>query len=114
MNEESLLEEFKDKQLKEFTDYLELDSSISGFQTVAERVAYLVKCNGGFDVVSWGCISCNGSFFQEGLLQEEALELMQYSGLFCGVALISDFNPYEVFQKYYDDFVEMKEKDNEC
>ncbi len=50
-----------------------------------ETLFWLIICNGGLQVYSWGCISMGGPF-QRGLDQESALALMQMSAFVSGYA----------------------------
>jgi len=53
-----------------------------------ERIGHLVACNGGkFEITGWGVVT-TGHPFQSGLLQEEALELMQLGSFINGANLI--------------------------
>ena len=82
------------EQENEFLKWMneELDSG----QIRCERVSWLVKCNGGFDVCGWGYIGYSGGAFQHGLEQNDAIELIQWKSYFDGIADFGDFDPYAI------------------
>lgn len=63
-----------------------------------ERLCFLVTANGGFDVHGWGFIGFGG-VHQQGLEQNEALELMCVTAFMngleaAGVKVFDTFKPY--------------------
>jgi hypothetical protein len=70
-----------------------------------ERISYLVCCNDGFVVSSWGVTEYTNGH-QHGLLQDEAIELIYFEGFMNGVyeACKECFSPYEVFFVYYNKY----------
>jgi len=52
-----------------------------------KRLAYLLYCNGGgFQVSGWGITGYSGGIFKQGLTQNEALELIEFSGIIGGAS----------------------------
>lgn len=74
-----------------------------------ERISYLVLCNGGFIVGSWGMISYIDGY-QHGLEQDEAIELMQWNAYFDGITCFSGFDAYEEFRPFFEKYKEQYEK----
>lgn len=65
-----------------------LDSRIESRNcTVLDRIAELVEVNQGFHVRGWGYIIGCEVYGRTGLEQEEALELIHYTGMIDGVAM---------------------------
>lgn len=75
-----------------------------------ERIAWLVKCNGGFEVTQWGIIRSNG-IWQEGLNIGDALELIHYDGIFNGASLCG-YNAFAAFEQYFNEYVERMESES--
>lgn len=78
-----------------------------------ERIAFLVLANGGtFAVRGWGFIS-SSKYGRQGLEQDEALELIFYSGVFEG-AEIAQEGITKVFAEYWKGYVsEIESRFNE-
>lgn len=55
--------------------------------TVVQRLALLVRRNGGFNVRGWGYISGGGLYGHSGLEQDEAMELIHLGGVLTGFYL---------------------------
>lgn len=69
------------------------------------RISFLVTANGGFEVGSWGYIA-HGGIHQQGLEQEDALELMQISAFMQGL----DAAEVPVLDKFMPHFKEYQEE----
>ena len=93
----------KNEARQQFIDYLNAPAR-NKTVTRGERIAWLVKCNGGFNVSGWGSFS-NGGCWQEGLEQNDAIELIQYNAYFSAVLDFSAINPYEEFTPFFEKFV---------
>lgn len=80
-----------------------LNAPLQNGQPRYRRIAFLVVANGGFDVRQWGIISY-GSGHQQGLDQNDALELLQWSAYMdgisaCGIDVHSAFWPkYQAYR----------------
>lgn len=85
-----------------------LEGTFESGGTRYEHIAWLVKCNGGFQVHGWGSIGFGGCF-QQGLDQEDAIELIQWESWFSGVAKFGGFDPFDLFMPYYEKYVESVE-----
>lgn len=74
-----------------------------------ERIAWLVKCNGGFIVNSWGDVATDpANPFPVGLDQEDALELIEWKSFVDGMCDGSGLNVYTMFQPFFNEFVDRK------
>jgi hypothetical protein len=51
-----------------------------------KRLAYLLYCNGGFEVTGWGTTGYSGGIFKQGVTQDEALELIELNGVIGGAS----------------------------
>ncbi len=79
-----------------------LNQTLTSGQILHRRLSFLVTANGGFDVRGWGCIS-SGNGHQQGLEQNDALELIYWDGFISGlVAAGVNFHDafYPIFQSY--------------
>lgn len=69
-----------------------------------ERISYLVMCNDGFIVQSWGIVSMENGI-QHGLEQDDAIELMQWNAYFDGITCFAGFNAYDIFKPYFEAYI---------
>lgn len=97
-----------DKELhnKPFDINAWLNSDYNG-KPFHERLCFLVVANGGFNVSGWGFIS-HGGGHQQGLEQDDALELITVSAFMRGLEA-AGVNVGGAFKPYYDEYVKRLE-----
>ena len=80
---------------------------------VGDRVCWLITCNGGPVVSGWGCIGYSGGPFQEGLDQNDTLELLQCNAFIDGWQIGSGWDVWGQLHKYCDAYVDAVMKQHE-
>ncbi len=103
------------KRIARFIDWLWDDCKQEerpGDKLLYERIAWLVKANGGFEIMGWGFMSYQG-VWQQGLDQNDALHLMQFKAYFDGISAHAGFNAYDLFEPYFEQYVERIERESE-
>jgi len=84
-----------------------LQENIGSGKKRHEELCYLIKANGGLNVVSWGYISNGNGGHREGLEQNEALKLIKYEGFVTALESVGLGREFDnIFGRYFDKYVE--------